>query len=144
MRLFVHNSLKRFLWEGHVRAPSLSFSLFLLGDSLHTIGNVLFWRSSQRLGTVRAHACANCSGSCLFLVFSGLWFVPELLCFAILVAFCTYEERGRDKKHKRKHTILFKITTRIKFLFSNYLGRYSYSFRARQELISVTVTVLWV
>ena len=41
-------------------------------------------------------------------------------------------------------TILFKIITRIKLLFSNYLGRYSYSFRARQELISVTVTVLWV
>ena len=40
------------------------------------------------------------------------------------------------------HTILFKIITRIKF--SNYLGRYSYSFRARQELISVTVIVLWV
>ena len=37
------------------------------------------------------------------------------------------------------HTILFKIITRIKLLFSNYLGRYSYSFRARQELISVTV-----
>ena len=41
-------------------------------------------------------------------------------------------------------TILFKIITRIKLLFSNYLGRYSYSFRARQELISVAVTVLWV
>ena len=41
-------------------------------------------------------------------------------------------------------TILFKVITRIKFLVSNYLGRYSYSFRARQELISVTVTVLWV
>ena len=40
--------------------------------------------------------------------------------------------------------ILFKMNTRIKLLFSNYLGRYSYSFRARQELISVTVTVLWV
>ena len=41
-------------------------------------------------------------------------------------------------------TILFKIITRIKLLFSNYLGRYSYSFRARQELISVTVTASWV
>ena len=41
-------------------------------------------------------------------------------------------------------TILFKIITRIKLLFSNYLGRHSYSFRARQELISVTVKVLWV
>ena len=38
-------------------------------------------------------------------------------------------------------TILFKIITRIELLFANYLGRYSYSFRARQELISVTVTV---
>ena len=44
--------------------------------------------------------------------------------------------RGRDR-----HTILFKIIIRIKLLFSNYVGRYSYSFRARQELISVTVTV---
>ena len=44
----------------------------------------------------------------------------------------------------RENTILFKIITRIKLLISNYLGRYSYSFRARQELISVTVTVLWV
>ena len=42
------------------------------------------------------------------------------------------------------NTILFKIITRIKLRFSNYLGRYSYSFRARQELISVTVTVFWV
>ena len=41
-------------------------------------------------------------------------------------------------------TILFKIITHIKLLCSNYLGRYSYSFRARQELIAVTVTVLWV
>ena len=41
-------------------------------------------------------------------------------------------------------TILFKIMTRKKLLFSNYLGRYSYSFRARQELISVAVTALWV
>ena len=41
-------------------------------------------------------------------------------------------------------TILFKIITRIKLLFSNYLGCYSYSFGARQELISVTVTALWV
>ena len=38
--------------------------------------------------------------------------------------------------------ILFKIITRIQLLFSNYLGRYS--FRAQWELISVTVTVLWV
>ena len=41
-------------------------------------------------------------------------------------------------------TILFKIITGIKLVFSKYLGRYSYSFRARQEWISVTVTVLWV
>ena len=54
---------------------------------------------------------------------------------------------GREKGPKMaalKITILLKIITRIKLLFSNYLGRYSYSFRARQELISVTVTVLWV
>ena len=31
--------------------------------------------------------------------------------------------------------VLREIITRIKLLFSNYLGRYSYSFRARQELI---------
>ena len=42
------------------------------------------------------------------------------------------------------YTILFKIITRIRLLFSNLLGRYSYIFWARQELISVTVTVLWV
>ena len=48
------------------------------------------------------------------------------------------------KSESKQHTILFKIITRIKLLFSNYLGRYSYSFRARQELISATVTVLWV
>ena len=28
--------------------------------------------------------------------------------------------------------------------FSNYLGRYSYRFRARRELFSITITVLWV
>ena len=33
--------------------------------------------------------------------------------------------------------ILFKIFTRIEVLFSNYLGRYSYSFHSRQELISL-------
>ena len=42
------------------------------------------------------------------------------------------------------YTILFKIITRMKLLFSNYLGRYSYSFRARQELSSVTVTCSFV
>ena len=35
----------------------------------------------------------------------------------------------------------FKIITRIILLFSNYLGRYSYSFRARQALISVYSSV---
>ena len=62
-------------------------------------------------------------------------------------------ERKRERMVRNKHTqrstalnvnILFKIITRIKLLFSNYLGRYSHSFRAWQELISVTVTVLWV
>ena len=48
--------------------------------------------------------------------------------------------RGRNVHQ----AILFKIITRIKLLFSNYLGRYSYRLPARQELISVTVTVLWV
>ena len=38
-------------------------------------------------------------------------------------------------------TILFKIITRIKLLFSNYLGDYSYSFRGSSELINITVTV---
>ena len=38
-------------------------------------------------------------------------------------------------------TILFKIITRIKLLFSNYLGDYSYSFQGSVELICITVTV---
>ena len=38
-------------------------------------------------------------------------------------------------------TILFKIITRMKLLFSNYLGHYSYSFQGSVELISITVTV---
>ena len=38
-------------------------------------------------------------------------------------------------------TILFKITTRMKLLFSNYLGDYSYSFQGSSELIRITVTV---
>ena len=38
-------------------------------------------------------------------------------------------------------TILFKIITRMKLLFSNYLGDYSYSFQGSSELISTTVTV---
>ena len=38
-------------------------------------------------------------------------------------------------------TILFKIITRMKLLFSNYLGDYSYSFQGYSELISITVTV---
>ena len=53
-------------------------------------------------------------------------------------------ELGRTLANPQHHTILIKIITRIKILFPNYLGRYSYNFRARQELISVTVTVLWV
>ena len=38
-------------------------------------------------------------------------------------------------------TILLKIITRMKLLFSNYLGYYSYSFQGSSELISITVTV---
>ena len=38
-------------------------------------------------------------------------------------------------------TILFKIITRIKLLFSKYLRDYSYSFQGSSELISITVTV---
>ena len=38
-------------------------------------------------------------------------------------------------------TILFKIITRMKLLFSKYLGDYSYSFQGSSELISITVTV---
>ena len=38
-------------------------------------------------------------------------------------------------------TILFKIITRMKLLFSIYLGGYSYSFQGSSELISLTVTV---
>ena len=53
-------------------------------------------------------------------------------------------EKGRSLLVDISDTILLKIITRIKLLFSNYFGRYSYSFRARQELISVTVTALWV
>ena len=36
---------------------------------------------------------------------------------------------------------LFKIITRMKLLFSNYLGDYSYSFQGSSEIISITVTV---
>ena len=38
-------------------------------------------------------------------------------------------------------TILFQIITRMKVLFSNFLGDYSYSFQGSSELISITVTV---
>ena len=38
-------------------------------------------------------------------------------------------------------TILFKIITRMKLLFSNCLGRYSYSFQGSSEVISIAVTV---
>ena len=38
-------------------------------------------------------------------------------------------------------TILFKIITRMKLLFSNYLGCYSYSFQGSSEIITITVTV---
>ena len=40
-----------------------------------------------------------------------------------------------------RNAILFKIITRMKLLFSNYLGDYSYSFQGSSELISITVTV---
>ena len=40
-------------------------------------------------------------------------------------------------------TIFFKIITRMKLLFSIYLGDYSYSFQGSSELISITVTVSW-
>ena len=33
------------------------------------------------------------------------------------------------------------VITRMKLLFSNYLGGYSYSFQGPSELISITVTV---
>ena len=63
----------------------------------------------------------------------------------ILVIISPYRVISRGTwRHTPKGTILFRIITRTKLFFSNYLGRYSYSFRARQELISVTVTVLWV
>ena len=38
-------------------------------------------------------------------------------------------------------TILVKIITRMKLLFSNRLGDYSYSFQGSSELISITVTI---
>ena len=38
---------------------------------------------------------------------------------------------------ENKHTILFKIITRMKLLFSNYLGDYNYSFERSFELISI-------
>ena len=52
--------------------------------------------------------------------------------------------RGGGYKEKRKslvYAILFKIITRMKLLFSNYLGDYSYSFQGLSELISITVRV---
>ena len=39
------------------------------------------------------------------------------------------------------NTILLEILTRMKLLFSNYLGDYSYSFQGSSEIISITVTV---
>ena len=41
----------------------------------------------------------------------------------------------------RYFTIVFKIITRMKLLFLNYLGDYSYSFQGSSELISITVAV---
>ena len=38
-------------------------------------------------------------------------------------------------------TILFKIITRMKLVFPNYLGDYSYSYQGSSELISITVPV---
>ena len=40
-------------------------------------------------------------------------------------------------------TIPFKIITRMKLLFSNYLGDCSYSFQGSFETIRITVTVSW-
>ena len=45
------------------------------------------------------------------------------------------------KMKDRVATILFKIITCMKLLFSNYLGDYSYSFQGSSELIRITVTV---
>ena len=42
---------------------------------------------------------------------------------------------------EKQHAILFIIITRMKSLFLNYLGDYSYSFQGSSELISITVTV---
>ena len=87
---------------------------------------------------------------------AGLPFpVPEILEF---VAFCDsgniFQQFCRSlpgsflqnscTDPRNSHSLLEFSDTRIKLSFPNYLGCYSYSFRARQELISVTVPVLWV
>ena len=41
----------------------------------------------------------------------------------------------------KEFTILFKIITRMKLPFSNYLGDYSYGCQGSSEIISITVTV---
>ena len=48
---------------------------------------------------------------------------------------------GRTKVPRKVFTILFKISTRMKLLFSNDLGDYSYSFEGSLELTNITVTV---
>ena len=54
---------------------------------------------------------------------------------------CTRNFKRNFKRDFKLFTILFKIITRIKLLFSNYLGDYSYSFQGSFELINITVTV---
>ena len=56
--------------------------------------------------------------------------------------------QGHHKAHKAQNrveteliTILFKRITRMKLLFSNYLGDYSYSFQGSSNSISITVTI---
>ena len=62
-------------------------------------------------------------------------------CLRVHLLRCLWRTRGAWMYRRTALTILFEIIARMKLLFSNYLGDYSYSFQGSSELISITVTV---
>ena len=78
-------------------------------------------------GTKIAHFCKNWQ----FLLFIGSDFLLEIQFLAIF---------GQYSFQQYFFGSIFKIITRMKLLFSNYLGGYRYSFQGSSELISITVT----
>ena len=66
-------------------------------------------------------------------------FLAELIEFAQKLSEFSLSKRTAERVFRPFLTFLFKITTRMTLLFSNYFGDYSYSFGGSFELSRITV-----